>query len=123
MKTKGLFILLAAIAMTVASCDKPDPVLPQTPPEPENPEKPQDPEPEQAPFTLKVYDISSASVTVEVEPLDKEAPYYTDVINEADFIQAQKYGFDDYMAWFIENIMEHRAEQRRCGEDGFFIWQ
>lgn len=135
MKTKGLFIFLAAIAMTVASCDKPDPVPPQTPQEPENqekpqePEKPEDPEPEQAPFTLKVYDISSVSVTVEVEPLDPEAPYYTDVINEADFLQTQKYGFDDYMAWFIENMMEQTGQSREdvvkmvssYGNDGFIL--
>ena len=105
--------LLTALIFAFTSCDKPVPDTPQNPTDnPENPEKPQEPEPDPvpAPFSLKVYDISSVSVTVEVEPLDQKAAYYTDVINEADFQQAQKYGFDDYMAWFTGSMMEQTGQ-------------
>lgn len=124
--------LLTALIFAFTSCDKPVPDTPQNPTDnPENPEKPQEPEPDPvpAPFSLKVYDISSVSVTVEVEPLDQKAAYYTDVINEADFQQAQKYGFDDYMAWFTGSMMEQTGQPlpkvlemiSSYGNDGFIL--
>lgn len=128
---RNLFcFLLATLIFAFTSCDKPTPDTPQTPSEnPENPEKPQEPEPEPAPFSLKVYDISSVSVTVEVEPLDQKAAYYTDVINEADFLQAQQYGFDDYMTWFTGSMMQQTGQSLEkvvqmissYGNDGFIL--
>ena len=105
---KFVKLLAAAVALIlIASCEKP--VSPQTPSEPDTPVTPA---PEQAPFKLKVYDISSVTATVEVEPEDKESPYYMDVINESDFLQAQQYGFDDYMTWFIGSLMEQTGKGR-----------
>lgn len=88
-----------------------------------------DPVPDQPPFALKIYDLSSVSVTVEVEPVDKVSPYYMDVINEADFLQAQEYGFDDYMTWFIGMMVEQTGVSRAevvsmvssYGNDGFIL--
>lgn len=58
------------------------------------------------PFTIKVYDISAISATVDVEPADKNAPYYMDIINASDYAQTQKYGFDDYLTWLLEKLVE-----------------
>ena len=122
---KFVKLLAAAVALIlIASCEKP--VSPQTPSEPDTPVTPA---PEQAPFKLKVYDISSVTATVEVEPEDKESPYYMDVINESDFLQAQQYGFDDYMTWFIGSLMEQTGKGRAdvikmissYGNDGFIL--
>lgn len=127
--------LLAALMFAFTSCEKPTPDTPQNPADnPENtekPEQPQNPEddPQKSPFLLKIYDLSSVSVTVEVEPLDQEAAYYTDVINEADFLQAQKYGFDDYMTWFIGSMVEKTGKSKEVvidmissyGNDGFIL--
>ncbi len=81
------------------------------------------------PFTLKVYDIAAVTATVEVEPLDPNASYYTDVLNESDFLQATEKGFDDYLAWFIDKLMEQTGEDRAgvlkritsYGNDGFIL--
>lgn len=134
MNRNFISLLLSVLIFALTSCDKPAPETPQTPQEPETPEQPQQPEepspaPDPAPFALKVYDISSVSVTVEVQPLDDKSPYYTDVINEADFQQAQKYGFDDYMAWFTGSMMEQTGQPlpkvlemiSSYGNDGFIL--
>lgn len=79
------------------------------------------------PFTLKVYDISSVSATVEVQPYDSDAPYYMDIINASDFEQAQKYGFDDYMTYLLETLGANTGKSREevvemissYGNDGF----
>lgn len=124
MKKFVKLLAAAAALILIASCEKP--VSPQTPSEPDTPVTPA---PEQAPFKLKVYDISSVTATVEVEPEDKESPYYMDVINESDFLQAQQYGFDDYMTWFIGSLMEQTGKDRAdvikmissYGNDGFIL--
>lgn len=134
MKRIVFHLLMAAAMIAFASCEKPVPETPYVPDNPENQkkteeEKPEDPLPQDAPFKLKIYDLSSVSVTVEVEPADKAAPYYTDVINEADFIQAQQYGFDDYMTWFVGSMMERTGQSREdvlkmissYGNDGFIL--
>lgn len=124
MKHFRLFTILMAFCLVIASCDKTAPVVPDEPKE----ETPQNPE-DQAPFTLKVYDVSSVTATVEVEPLDKKSPYYMDVINEGDFLQAQQYGFDDYMTWFLGMMQEQTGQTREevikmissYGNDGFIL--
>ena len=133
MKHFRLFAILMAFCLVMASCDKPAPIVPDEPEEetPQNPDDqtPETPTPEPAPFVLKVYDVSSVTATVEVEPLDKKSPYYMDVINEGDFLQAQQYGFDDYMTWFLD-MMEKQTGQTReqvikmissYGNDGFIL--
>ena len=123
----------ASALFTVYSCDKHAPTQ-TVPGNQDNPLEVPDTtgnqnKPDEASFALKVYDISSVSVTVEVEPLDKVSPYYMDVINESDFLQAQKYGFDDYMTWFIGNLMEQKSLTRdevvkmisSYGNDGFIL--
>lgn len=87
---------------------------------PENPE-------EETPFSIKVYDISAVSATVEVEPLDKNTPYYMDIINVSNYEQAMQYGFDDYMTWLLESLSEQTGKSRKeviamissYGNDGF----
>lgn len=81
------------------------------------------------PFTMKVYDVTSVSATVEVEPYDTDAPYYMDIITAADFAQAQKYGFDDYMTYLLETMEANTGKGRQeviemissYGNDGFII--
>lgn len=81
------------------------------------------------PFTLKVYDITSVSATVEVEPYDTDAPYYMDIITASDFAQAQKYGFDDYMTYLLETMEANTGKSRQeviemissYGNDGFIV--
>ena len=81
------------------------------------------------PFTLKVYDISAVSATVEVQPYDIESPYYMDIINASDFAQAQKYGFDDYMKYLLGTLEANTGLSRKeviemissYGNDGFII--
>lgn len=81
------------------------------------------------PFTLKVYDITSVSATVEVEPYDTDAPYYMDIITATDFAQAQKYGFDDYMTYLLETMEANTGKGRQeviemissYGNDGFIL--
>lgn len=83
--------------------------------------------PEEAQFSIEVYDISAVSATVEVEPLDQEAPYYTDIITDSDFSQANLHGFDDYMAYILEKLENQTGMTRSevvemitsYGNDGF----
>lgn len=137
-----MYMAIVATMLSIVSCE--DPVTPQEPsdkPGTENPEQPgpeepgpeqpgpEDPAPDQPPFTMKVYDVSAVTATVEVEPADKEAPYYMDIISESNFLQAQQYGFDDYMTWFLETMMNQYGESLEqvvkkissYGNDGFII--
>jgi len=140
MKRLNYIPLLLAAAIFVFSCEKPLPDDTKKPdtekpdtekPDTEKPdtEKPDPEEPLESPFKLKVYDISSVSATVEVEPLDKTAPYYMDIINEGDFNQALQYGFDDYMSWFLTSLKEQTGKPHdevvemisSYGNDGFIL--
>lgn len=81
------------------------------------------------PFSMKVYDITSVSATVEVSPYDTDAPYYMDIITAADFEQTQKYGFDDYMTYLLETMEGNTGKSRNeviemissYGNDGFIL--
>ena len=116
--------IVALLGIAIAACtpeDKPAPEVPDTPKDPVTPTE--------APFKMKVYDVTSVMATVEVEPLDKEAAYYMDILNEADFRQTEKYGFDDYMKWFLGNMEEQTGKTRSevvemissFGNDGFIL--
>lgn len=85
--------------------------------------------PKEAQFKIKVYDVSSISATVEVEPVDATAPYYTDILPESDFNQTLKYGFDDYMKWLLESMSKKHGKTTAeviemissHGNDGFIM--
>lgn len=119
--------MIAMLSIAIIGCTPESQDTPQTPEE----ERPQNPEevPSEAPFTIKVYDISAVMATVEVEPLDQNAPYYTDIINDSDFQEATKYGFNDYMAWFLEKMEAQTGKSRQevvkmissYGNDGFIL--
>ena len=87
------------------------------------------PEQSQEPFQIEVYDITSVMATVEVEPLDKAAAYYMDILSESDFTQTQEYGFDDYMTYLVEKLMNEQDKGRKevvemissYGNDGFIV--
>ncbi len=112
--TKDLFKYIAIVMTSIAAagCN----------PDGNEPEDQDDP-----PFTLKVYDISSVSATVEVEPLDQESAYYMDILSDKDYSQTVKYGFDDYMAWLLESLSEQNGKSTEeivemissYGNDGF----
>lgn len=80
-----------------------------------------------APFKLKVYDVSAVTATVEVEPLDVNAPYYTDIITASDFDQASIYGFNDYMNYLLDKLQGQLGKSKAevveiissYGNDGF----
>lgn len=135
------------ICLSIASCGPEKEPVPETPDTP-TPEVPNDPAekpdtnvtekpdttetpdvPETPPFKLKVYDVTSVMATVEVEPEDKTAPYYMDILPEGDFLQTLEYGFDDYMAWFLENMMKQTGQSldevvtmiSSHGNDGFIV--
>lgn len=85
--------------------------------------------PKEAQFKIKVYDVSSISATVEVEPVDATAPYYTDILPESDFNQTLQYGFDDYMKWLLESMSKKHGKTTEeviemissHGNDGFIM--
>lgn len=87
------------------------------------------PTPAEKPFSLKVYDIAAITATVEVEPADPKARYHTDVLSKGDFEQAQIFGFDDYLAWRTETLMEQTGLSLKevvelissFGNDGFIL--
>ena len=90
---------------------------------------PVDPEKQNAPFVVKVYNVSSVSATVEIQPFDTESPYYMDIMPASDFEQAQKYGFDDYMTYLLETLGAQTGKGRNeviemissYGNDGFIV--
>jgi len=97
---------------------------------PDTPEKPDSSDiTDGVPFKLKVYDISSVMATVEVEPLDKFAPYYMDILNDSDFQEATEHGFDDYMKWLLEHMSNTTGKSGKdvidmissYGNDGFIL--
>lgn len=97
----------------------------ENPPEVIRPE----PEPETDPFRIEVYDITAITATVEVEPLDQAARYYTDVLNEADYQTTLQYGFDDYLNYLLSTLTEQYGVSRTAavemissfGNDGFIL--
>lgn len=120
---------MAMLGIAIVSCT---PHSPEDPgktdsPQEEIPDIPQDETPEEELFKIKVYDISAVSATVEVEPLDPDSPYYIDIIDDSDFQQATKYGFDDYMSWLLETLENQTGQSRKevvemissYGNDGF----
>lgn len=145
MKTlRFLIVLMTAIAvMTATSCDPAGNDVPKDKTETEDgknnednkenegnkeDENPEEGEkPKETQFKIKVYDITSVSATVEVEPVDTEAPYYTDILSAGDFSQTIEYGFDDYMKWLLEHLSEKHGKTRNeviemissYGNDGF----
>lgn len=125
---------MALIGLAIISCDPADiqqqPDVPDTPKVPEKNDSTETPDiPKEAPFKIKVYDVTSVMATVEVEPLDKEAAYYMDILNESDFRQTEQHGFDDYMKWFLGNLEEQTGKTRgevvemisSFGNDGFIL--
>ena len=133
---------LAALCIGMMACD-PVTEIPQEKPTdqekpseedttatPDTPEKPDSSDiTDGVPFKLKVYDISSVMATVEVEPLDKFAPYYMDILNDSDFQEATEHGFDDYMKWLLEHMSNTTGKSGKdvidmissYGNDGFIL--
>ena len=136
MKKSAILSTLAAICLAFIGCG-PEIETPQD--KPDGPDTPSVTDttsttdttdtPEEAPFKLKIYDVSSVMATVEVEPLDRFAPYYMDILSDADFQEATEHGFDDYMAWFLEHMQKQTGESRdevikmisSYGNDGFIV--
>lgn len=71
-----------------------------------NNEKNDPPQPENQLFEITVQNVKAVMAEVVVEPLDPTMTYYTDVLNDADFQQAMQYGFDDYLQWWIGELMQ-----------------
>lgn len=129
MKKTGLRVLTAAIFIMMLACTPETPIDQGGTENPPEQEKPEEPTETDAPFRLNVYDISSVSATVEVEPADAAMAYYTDIINDADFKEAGRYGFDDYMSWLLESMTQKMQVSRSeviemissYGNDGFIV--
>lgn len=144
MKKFRLLTRIAALipALALISCDPATPVPPADDPDenitvtpkPDNPpvEEPEQPpveEPETDRFKLKVYDVTSVTATVEVEPVDATARYYTDIISEANFLEASEHGFNDYMSYILEKLETQTGKSRAevvdmissYGNDGFIL--
>ncbi len=126
MKYLSLFkTLLASVLLLAVACgDNPAPEV-----VPPNVDPPQPPAPAEAPFEVRVLDVTAVMATVEVEPLDKTAGYYMDVLSEHNFKEAEKSGIDSYLQWMIANLtesMDMTFEEvmemiTSYGSDGFYL--
>lgn len=83
-----------------AACSKPDPA----------PEPSPEPAPEVAEFVVDVTEIGTVTANVHIKVKDDKKGYFSDVLSENDFRQAEKHGFDDYLNYVISTIMTEQGK-------------
>ncbi len=95
-------MLVLAVILSAAACSKPENEsgAEQTSPQ----------EQEDAEFSVDVSGIGTVTVNVHIIAKDRNMGYYSDVLTEGDFTEAQKHGFDDYLQYVLSNIMESQGK-------------
>ncbi len=95
-------MLAFAVILSASACSKPE--------NNSGTEQPLPPGQEEAEFSVEVSGIGTVTVNVHITAKDKDMGYYSDVLTEEDFTEAQKHGFDDYLQYVVSSIMESQGK-------------
>ena len=62
-------------------------------------------DPNQLTFKVSVSNITPTTAEITVSPSNETKSYFSDIVTDADWLESQKHGFDDYLQYFIEVVM------------------
>ena len=67
-------------------------------------------DPNQLTFKVSVSNITPTTAEITVSPSNETKSYFSDIVTDADWLESQKHGFDDYLQYFIEVVMMEQQE-------------
>lgn len=70
-------------------------------------------DPNQLTFKVSVSNITPTTAEITVSPSNETKSYFSDIVTDADWLESQKHGFDDYLQYFIEVVMMEQQEMTR----------
>ncbi len=82
-------------------------------------------DPNQLTFKVSVSNITPTTAEITVSPSNETKSYFSDIVTDADWLESQKHGFDDYLQYFIEVVMMEQQEMTRegGGQSHYFLRQ
>ena len=82
-------------------------------------------DPNQLTFKVSVSNITPTTAEITVSLSNETKSYFSDIVTDADWLESQKHGFDDYLQYFIEVVMMEQQEMTRegGGQSHYFLRQ